>query len=447
MGFSSDSAVLFLLNKTRGIFFSIFLIRLFRKTRYLLCEYKVKINIDEVKKMRQMKYLILPLTAILLASCAGPKGLHYLSGVGVGAEGAVPYEGIETKIPAGQLTCAALDDNKYYDFWKQINSQKQSEDEDEDGPLYECYEVFGSSFSTMNRIKLTVNNGNDVYVTLKEDNLTYHVDNMHTAYLFAKSKAESYEVDISYLNNSNERVTMTTVVQDEDTIDLENTFTLFNQLEIMFVIDATGSMGDEMQYIQSEIVDVIEQVKNSNAGINIKLAMMVYRDSGDDYVTKYSDFTANISSQQTWLNEQSSDGGGDYEEAVDVALTEAMNKQWSTKATKLLFHVADAPSHDQDVPTWANAAYSAANKGIKIISVAASGFTQKAEFFFRSQSLLTGGQYVFLTDDSGIGNKHEQPTIQEPLVVEYLNACLVRLINGYQSGVMADPVPYNQGQE
>ena len=175
--------------------------------------------------------------------------------------------------------------------------------------------------------------------------------------------------------------------------------------------------------------------------------MMVYRDSGDDYVTKYSDFTTNISSQQTWLNKQSSGGGGDYEEAVDVALTEAMNKQWSAKATKLLFHVADAPSHDQDVPTWANATYSAANKGIKIISVAASGFTQKAEFFFRSQSLLTGGQYIFLTDDSGIGNEHEQPTIQEPLVIEYLNACLVRLINGYQSGVMADPVPYNQGQE
>ncbi len=103
--------------------------------------------------MRQMKYLILPLTAILLASCARPKGMHYLSAPGAWTEGAVPHEDIETKIPAGQLTCAALDDNKYYDFWKQINSQKQSEDEeDKDGPLYEYYKVFGSSFSTMNRI-------------------------------------------------------------------------------------------------------------------------------------------------------------------------------------------------------------------------------------------------------------------------------------------------------
>jgi hypothetical protein len=39
-----------LLNETRDLFFSIFLIRLFRKTRYLLYEYKVKINIDEVRK-------------------------------------------------------------------------------------------------------------------------------------------------------------------------------------------------------------------------------------------------------------------------------------------------------------------------------------------------------------------------------------------------------------
>ncbi len=78
------------------------------------------------------------------------------------------------------------------------------------------------------------------------------------------------------------------------------------------------------------------------------------------------------------------------------------------------------------------------------MTVAASGIDKKAEFYFRSQSMITGGQYVFLTDDSGIGNSHEKPTVKEKLTVEYLNDCLIRLINGYHSGKMEEPIPYNQ---
>lgn len=408
--------------------------------------------------MKTNKIFIFPLAMILLTGCSGgAKGGFHGGGAPYAYEGEdggptgedVSSEGEENSeptIPAGQLTCSALDDNKYYDFWQEINT-KAKDEQDQDGPFASYYENFGDDFNTLNRIKLTVNNGKDVYVTLKDDNSTYHVDNFHNAYLFASEKKETYEVDISYLDNTNSRVSVTKTVQNDDVIDLENTFAISNSLEIMFVIDATGSMGDEMKYIQAEIIDVLGKVKENNPDATITLAMMVYRDDGDDYVTRYSDFTSNIASQQQFLKNQKASGGGDFEEAVDVALTEAMDKQWSDNSTKVLFHVADAPAHDQYVHKWSKAIYKAAEKGIKIITVGASGLDQKTEFFFRSQSLLTGGQYVFLTDDSGIGNSHEQPTIKEPLVVEYLNECLIRLISGYYSGVMADPIPYNQSQE
>ena len=284
-------------------------------------------------------------------------------------------------------------------------------------------------------------------VKVKGDTYATRVDNLHKTYLFPQEVKDNYEVEISYIDSTSTPRTITRTVQDKDVIDLEDTFTISNNLEIMFVIDATGSMGDEMEYIKSEIDDVISQVKQKNANANISLAMMVYRDTEDDYVTRYSDFTTNITAQQNWLKNQHADGGGDFEEAVQIALDEAINKQWSSKSTKLLFHVADAPAHDEDVQSWNNTALLAARKGIKIITVASSGIDKKTEYFFRSQSLLTSGQYVYLTSDSGIGGEHIEATKQEDLVVEYLNECLVRLIDGYFTGSFSEPISWKQSNQ
>ena len=396
-----------------------------------------------------MKVILIPMATILLSGCYGTKSGSFRDGGGVGGDVYVEPDGStgeegnsseEITIPAGQLTCSALDDNKYYDFWKKLNNQG------EEGIFQEYRKSFGSSFNTFNRVKLTINNGSNAYVKLKDDGTIFHVDNLHNAYLFPKDNKEMYEVEIHYTDKNGNQASLETTVKDNDEINLNNEFTLSNLLEIMFVIDATGSMGDEMSYIQAEIDDVIGKVKQDNPTSTVNLAMMVYRDKGDDYVTRYSDFTQDIAKQQEFLRKQSAGGGGDFEEAVDVALNEAINKQWSANSTKLLFHVADAPAHDKDVSTWGAVTTIAASKGIKIITVAASGIDKKTEFFFRSQSLLTSGQYVFLTDDSGIGGSHEKATTEEPLVVEFLNACLIRLINGYHQGEFQDPIPWRQIQ-
>ena len=437
----------------------------------------------------KFKYLFLSLLSVSLAGCSMKSGDYYYAGAGAGRggdggyvdpgyygdggsatgaksgaeagsapammgdegdkggeSGDVTSEAPETPkssryvLPAGQLTCSALDDNNAYDYWKEITSRGQ----EGQGALYQYRSIAGNNFYSYNRVKLTVNNANDVYITLKDDNKTFHVDNFHNAYLFPKQAKESYQVNISYLDKDNNRQNVEKTVKDNDVIDLENEYTTASNLEVMFVIDATGSMGDEMRYIKSEIDDVIGKVKEDNPTSKVSLAMMVYRDTKDEYVTRYSDFTEDIASQKAFLSKQSASGGGDFEEAVDTALDEAVNKQWSSRGTKLIFHVADAPGHDKDLDKWSKAVDTAAEKGINIISVAASGIDKKTEFYFRSQSIITGGQYVFLTDDSGIGNSHEVPTIKDKLVVEYLNDCLIRLIDGYHSGDMKEPVPYNQ---
>lgn len=360
---------------------------------------------------------------------------------GEGGETEEPGEEVQ-KPAAGQLTCSALNDNYYYDYWKGLASSTQ----EGKGVFQEWKEQF--AFNTYNRLELNVVNASKASVKIKGTKVETQVDNFHKAYLFADEAKEEYEVEVTYIDASNNEQTVERTVKDGDTIDLEQTFVASNNLQIMFVIDATGSMGDEMTYIQSEIDDVIDKVQKDNANAHIELAMMVYRDEGDDYVTKYSDFTTNIESQRAFLAKQKAGGGGDFEEAVQTALKEAIvDKQWSTNATKLLFHVADAPAHDKDVQSWNDSVLKAAVKGIKIITVASSGIDKKTEYFFRSQSLLTAGQYVYLTNDSGIGGDHLEPTIKEPLPVEYLNSCLIRLINGYFTGEMGQPISYQQDQQ
>ncbi|MBR5089579.1 MAG: hypothetical protein IK093_09125, partial [Ruminiclostridium sp.] len=74
----------------------------------------------------------------------------------------------------------------------------------------------------------------------------------------------------------------------------------------------------------------------------------------------------------------------------------------------------------------------AAKLGIRIIPVASSGVDTDTEFLCRCMAMATGGTYTFLTDDSGVGYSHLEPTIGN-YEVEKLNDMLVRIITDYFS--------------
>ena len=73
-----------------------------------------------------------------------------------------------------------------------------------------------------------------------------------------------------------------------------------------------------------------------------------------------------------------------------------------------------------------------AKKGIRIIPIAASGVDKDTEFFLRFAAIATDGTYVFITNDSGVGNEHIAATVGQ-YEVEKLNELIIRLINQYMS--------------
>lgn len=203
-------------------------------------------------------------------------------------------------------------------------------------------------------------------------------------------------------------------------------------LDLMFMIDTTGSMDDELAYLQAELGDVIDRVQaGAQDGLKLRVSVNFYRDSGDEYVVRSFPFSEDVDAVIEDLNQQFADGGGDWPEAVDAALGDAIdNHAWSESAVaRLCFIVLDAPPHDGEQPLAKvqDALRGAAAKGVRVIPLAASGTDKPLEFLLRLSAIATGGTYTFLTNDSGIGGSHIEPTIGE-YQVEYLNDMLVRII-------------------
>ncbi|MFD1875645.1 carboxypeptidase-like regulatory domain-containing protein [Hymenobacter bucti] len=205
-------------------------------------------------------------------------------------------------------------------------------------------------------------------------------------------------------------------------------------VDIAFVVDATSSMGDEIQYLQAELQDVIAHAKDSLASTTLNLGSVFYRDAGDEYVTRTSNLSPNVAQTLAFIGQQQAGGGGDMPEAVDQALTVALNDlTWSSQAkARLLFLILDAPPHENPLvlASLQRAIRQAAAKGIRIIPITASGIDKSTEYLMRSLALATNGTYVFLTDESGVGNAHLKPTTDK-FDVELLNTLLVKLIAKY----------------
>ena len=202
--------------------------------------------------------------------------------------------------------------------------------------------------------------------------------------------------------------------------------TKYVDTQVMFILDTTGSMGDEITYLQKDFSAIAEEVANDNMTFSVNF----YRDKGDDYVTRCNPFTTDMQALQKALNAEYADGGGDTPEAVAQILDETMNStEWRADTNKIAFLIFDAPPHsgEDDAAMLQNAVAAAAAQGIHLVPVVASNAERETELFGRALSIMTNSNYVFLTDDSGVGDSHLEPIIGD-YDVELLHDIIVRNI-------------------
>ena len=203
--------------------------------------------------------------------------------------------------------------------------------------------------------------------------------------------------------------------------------------DIAFIVDATGSMGDEIAFLKSDLEYIIDHA-GSASNTKLRTAALFYRDQSDVYITRGENFANDVSTTREYISKQYANGGGDYPEAVHSALESALQDlSWNESArARIAFLILDAPAHHEGavIESLQKSIKEFAKNGIKIIPVAASGVDKDTEFMLRFFEVSTGGTYVFITNDSGIGAEHIEASVGDH-EVEKLADLMIRLIQKY----------------
>ncbi len=171
-------------------------------------------------------------------------------------------------------------------------------------------------------------------------------------------------------------------------------------LDILFIFDTTGSMGEEIQRLKKTIELINMNLSSISSKPEVRFGMVLYKDRGDDYVTKVVPLTGDLEAFQKELENVSASGGGDYPEDLQSALEDAVKKiNWNRKGIRLSFIITDAPPHlDYSQKfTYMDAARKARLEGTKIFSVGTGGLNINGEYILRQISQYTYAKYIFLT--------------------------------------------------
>jgi hypothetical protein len=218
-------------------------------------------------------------------------------------------------------------------------------------------------------------------------------------------------------------------------------------IDAALVLDTTGSMGDEISYLTSELASITSAISAAYPNADQRWALVVYRDTpdtdpGDAYVVESVDFTSSAQAFAATVGAQTAANGGDYPESPEIGLEQLQKLTWRTDpaVAKVAFWVADAPQHTYRAAAMKQAIVDAHTAGIHIYPVSASGTDDLLELTMRTAAEITGGRYLFLTDDSGVGDPHKVPEIPCYYVTR-LEKALVRVASMELTGSYIGPNP------
>lgn len=193
------------------------------------------------------------------------------------------------------------------------------------------------------------------------------------------------------------------------------------QLDLVFILDCTGSMGSYIASATKNIELIVENIQQSeklSSPQALRIGLIAYRDhppQDNSYITKTHELTSDIASVKEYLTALFASGGGDGPEAVTAALKATTELQWRPAASKMAVLIADAPAHgigeygdgfpngSPDGEDPLNLVRQMASQGITLFVVACEPALSGYQFgldFFRALTVISSGLVVPLTTAS-----------------------------------------------
>jgi Mg-chelatase subunit ChlD len=178
-------------------------------------------------------------------------------------------------------------------------------------------------------------------------------------------------------------------------------------LEMVFVLDTTGSMGGLIEGAKQRIWGIVNEVMQTSAHPAVRIGLVAYRDRGDEYVTKVLPLTNDLDKVYSTLMDYEAGGGGDTPEDVRHALADGVRRagwsQGSPRLAQIIFLVGDAPPHEDyfEEPDTATTTAEAVQRRM-IVNTIQCGEIPGTKEVWQTIARRGQGQYFSIAQDGGV---------------------------------------------
>ncbi|MDQ3648847.1 MAG: VWA domain-containing protein [Acidobacteriota bacterium] len=181
-------------------------------------------------------------------------------------------------------------------------------------------------------------------------------------------------------------------------------------LEMVFVLDTTGSMSGLIEGAKQRIWGIVNDVMQTPSRPNVRIGLVAYRDRQDAYVTQVLPLTDDLDKVYSTLMDYRAEGGGDEPEDVRRALAAGVREVgWSQTGTehvaRIVFLVGDAPPHDDyaDAPSTEVTVSEAVRLGMTVNTIQC-GNSPATKVAWQAVARGGEGQYFAIAQDGGVEN-------------------------------------------
>jgi|APTNR8051073442_1049403.scaffolds.fasta_scaffold01546_4 multidrug efflux pump subunit AcrA (membrane-fusion protein) len=169
-----------------------------------------------------------------------------------------------------------------------------------------------------------------------------------------------------------------------------------DDLDVVFVVDATGSMKDEIADVRANLIGIIRVLARLSS--SLRVGFVAYKDRGEEFVTRSFPLSpmdaANAERLMFFVNGLTAKGGGDVPEPVDAALRDAVDMAWRPNALGQIIIVGDAPVHAARARDTLGLAESFHRSGSgRTVSTIFTGNDRAVQAFFSNLARTGGGDF------------------------------------------------------
>jgi von Willebrand factor type A domain len=169
-------------------------------------------------------------------------------------------------------------------------------------------------------------------------------------------------------------------------------------LDLVFVIDTTGSMRHEIADMQANLIGVINILNRLSS--SLRIGVVAYKDRGEIYLTR--DFPlrpmegAEVGQILDFVRGLEASGGGDDPEPVELALKVALGMAWRADAQGRIIVIGDALSRDRQATFELATRFKNSTQQAelpRVVSAIYAGGDPSSARFFEQIATAGGGEY------------------------------------------------------